>query len=120
MKRTYDLLHNLRHSPIARCDLLTPGGTKINTFSPCAMKFLVDNSRINARPPRVEMRSQTLDGPDTREVGDLQPHPDPLALLGVHLAPQDLVEELQVSPLLLAASDNTAASVSRKWGTGVA
>ena len=42
-----------------------------------------------------------LDGPDTREVGDLQPHPDPFALLGVHLAPQDLIEELQGGPLLL-------------------
>src|SRR5262245_15135021 len=42
-----------------------------------------------------------LDGPDTREVGDLHSHPDPLTLLGVHLAPQDRIEELQVSPLRL-------------------
>ena len=34
-------------------------------------------------------------------MGDLHPHPDPLALLGVHLTPQDLIEELQVGPLLL-------------------
>ena len=42
-----------------------------------------------------------LDGPDTREVRSLQPHLGPLALLGVHLTPQDLIEELQVGPFLL-------------------
>src|SRR5260370_38886777 len=48
----------------------------------------------------LEREVELLEGPDAREVGDLQCHPHALALLGIHLTPHNPIEELQAGPLL--------------------